>query len=504
MKMTLTDASAKATAMPVDIIKFYTDQFNRDDEEFIKNDIDNAHVYEWMKKEVPVFECPDKDIERAYYFRFWTYRKHIKTTKDGVVITEFLPKVLWSGKHNTINAAVGHHIYEGRWLKNSEKYLKSYIEFFLTVSNKNHMYSTWLIDAAYKYATITGDFDFGKDFIDKLDKYYKEWERTHKLSDGSFWSYDNYDAMEYSVSGTDTRLKALKGIRPTLNSYMCADAFAISQFAKVYGDKKREEEYIEKYRFLKKFINEKLYEDGFFRAYHYKKDSEAINATDKKGASPRELIGYIPFMFNIPHKGREECFKLLTSTDGFFSEYGLTTVEKTNERFLYSARHECLWNGYIWPFATAQTLTALKNVALSSDEAIYKDMFVTLFSQYARMHKRETVDGKVISWIDEVMDPGNGDWSSRTLLKKWGWFIGKGGYERGKDYNHSTFCDLVISGLVGVCVQNGKLSVTPLAPDNWEYFRLSGVKLLGKEYDIIYDKSGKKYGRQQGLSVVEI
>ena len=32
------------------------------------------------------------------------------------VITEFLPTVPWSGKHNTISCPAGHHYYEGRWL----------------------------------------------------------------------------------------------------------------------------------------------------------------------------------------------------------------------------------------------------------------------------------------------------------------------------------------------------------------------------------------------------
>lgn len=488
----------------MDIIKHYVDEFNRDDEEFIKNDIDNAHVYEWFKNEVPIFECPDKCIERAYYFRFWTYRKHIKTTCDGIVITEFLPKVLWSGKHNTINAAVGHHLYEGRWLKNADKYLKSYIEFFLTVSNKNHMYSTWLIDGAYKYATIRGDFDFGEKFIDKLDKYYKKWERTHGLSDGSFWSYDNYDAMEYSVSGTDEKLKAHKGIRPTLNSYMCADALAISEFAKAYGDTEKQKQYFEKYEKLRDFINKNLYEDGFFRAYHYTHKEDPTKSTTIKGTSPRELIGYIPFMFDIPEKGKETCFDLLISPDAFFTEYGLTTVEQANSRFLYKAKHECLWNGYIWPFATSQTLTALKNIAFSTDEEKYKNMFYTLLSQYAHMHKRVTEDGKTIAWIDEVMDPRNGDWSSRKILRNQGWSVIKGGYERGKDYNHSTFCDLVISGLVGVGVKNQKIHVTPLAPKEWDFFRLRGVKIMGKEYDIIYDKTGDKYALGKGLLIIEI
>ena len=472
----------------MDIIKNYVEEFNLNDEETIKNDIDNAHVYEWMKEEVPVFECPDKEIERAYYFRFWTYRKHIKTTKDGVVITEFLPKVLWSGKHNTINAAAGHHIYEGRWLKNSDRYLKSYIEFFLSVSDKSHMYSNWLIDAVYKYSLITGDYDFGSDFIDKLDKYYTEWEKTHGLPDGTFWSEDNYDAMEYSVSGTDEKNRVHKGVRPTLNSYMCADALAISRFASIYGDKETAEKYLKKYEFLKNFINEKLYEDGFYRAYHYKKNEDPTKAFMKKGVSPRELIGYIPFMFDIPEKGRESCFDLLLSEDGFYSRYGLTTVERSNPRFMYPVKHECLWNGYIWPFATSQTLTALMNVAKNCEDKKYKEMFVSLLSQYARMHKRTREDGREVSWIDEVMSPVDGDWSSRTLLKKWGWSILKGGYERGKDYNHSTFCDLVISGICGVSVKDGEICVNPIIPDEWDYFSLKGVKVLGKEYDIKYDK----------------
>ena len=48
---------------------------------------------------IPLFECPDEDIERTYYFRWWTYRKHFRKTSVGWVVTEFLPdrgrKVPW-------------------------------------------------------------------------------------------------------------------------------------------------------------------------------------------------------------------------------------------------------------------------------------------------------------------------------------------------------------------------------------------------------------------------
>jgi hypothetical protein len=56
------------------------------------------------------------------------YKKHIKWAADGYVLTEFLPYVPWSGRHNTIPAAVGHHMMEGRWLRN-QAVVGDYVEF---------------------------------------------------------------------------------------------------------------------------------------------------------------------------------------------------------------------------------------------------------------------------------------------------------------------------------------------------------------------------------------
>jgi hypothetical protein len=67
----------------------------------------------------------------------------------------------------------------------------------------------------------------------------------------------------------------------------------------------------------------------------------------------------------------------------------------------------------------------------------------------------------VVPWIDENLNPTNGDWIARTLLKQRGSEIP----ERGKDYNHSTYCDLVISGLVGLRPRADDIvEVNPLVP----------------------------------------
>ena len=235
----------------MDILQRYVEGFNENDEESVKNLVDNAHALAFLREEIPLFECPDPDIERTYYFRWWTYRKHLKKTEDGYVVTEFLPPVPWAGLHNTINAATGHHLYEGRWLKHADRYLSEYARFFLDHPGERaaHRYSAWLADAMRKY-------DVGKETLAKLDAYYAEWEKVHGLPNGMFWSVDGRDAMEYSISGTTEDLRVRRGIRPTLNSYLCADAAAIARFARAAGDPATEEKYLEKHERLKKLVND--------------------------------------------------------------------------------------------------------------------------------------------------------------------------------------------------------------------------------------------------------
>ncbi len=488
----------------MDKLRYYVELFNKNDEQTYKNSIDNDAALAWLADEIPLLECPDEDIERTYYFRWWTYRKHLRHTEDGWVITEFLPKVPWSGKHNVINAAAGHHICEGRWLKNGNAYLGDYIKFLIDTPDSSHQYSTWLVSAAVELARVSGDFELCIGLLPKLCRYYERWEELHGLDCGMFWSVDNYDAMEFSISGTTPEGRALRGIRPTLNSYMCADALAIAELACRAGNKLVERKYMEKHLHMKRCINDYLWNNGFYRALHSRGAGEicadALRGTD----SPRELIGYIPWMFGIPEAGREDVFDLLDDESVFLTRYGISTADRTDARYLYEVAHECLWNGYVWPFATSQTLAALNNVIrYYGGRERYASLFVKLLSQYAASHTRISDGGVVLPWIDEVRHPERDEWSSRELLREWGWREDKGGYERGKDYNHSTFCDLVISGLLGVNTDGEELSADPIIPDSWDYFKLSHLNFRGKTYTVLFDRTGERYGHGKGLRIIE-
>ena len=93
-----------------------------------------------------------------------------------------------------------------------------------------------------------------------------------------------------------------------------------------------------------------------------------------------------------------------------------------------------------------------------------------------------------------MMHPDKLVWETRDWLYSDKYDPRKGGKDRGKDYNHSTFCDIVIKGLVGVDEENGKLTVRPHIPESWNYLKLENLSFRGKKYDITYDKHGDIYG----------
>ena len=72
-----------ALTASADLLGNYVAAFNATDDERYANAYPNARAESFLRGNIPLLECPDKDIERTYYFRWWTYRKHVRATADG-------------------------------------------------------------------------------------------------------------------------------------------------------------------------------------------------------------------------------------------------------------------------------------------------------------------------------------------------------------------------------------------------------------------------------------
>ena len=457
----------------------YVESFNASDQEDIINLISNETSFSWMTENIPFFECPDKEFEEIYYFRWWTYRKHIKQTPDGIVLTEFLPNVKHGGIYNTISCALGHQLMEGRWLKN-QRYLDEYVLFWFR-SNKGapnerfHKFSSWVADALLQRYLVNHDRQFLIDLLPDLIKDYRTWE-TEKLSEsGMFWQFDVRDGMEESISGS----RKAKNLRPTINSYMYGNAMAIAKIAEMSGDRETNKVFTDKANHLKTLILNQLWdkESNFFK----------VRLESGELSDAREAIGFIPWYFNLPGVEHGKVWLQVLDTTGFKAPYGLTTAERRHPQFRSHGVGTCEWDGAIWPFATTQTLVGMANLLRSQERAVLskKDYFEALMT-YARAHHK---NGK--PYIGEYLDEKSGAWL-------------KGDNPRSRHYNHSAFCDLVITGLVGLIPRDDNvIEINPLVPpDTWEWFVLDGLFYHGKAITILWDETGEKYKRGKGLFII--
>jgi hypothetical protein len=451
----------------------WIERFNAMEDENVTNVVSNADSWKWLEKEIPLFECPDREVEEMYYFRWWSFRKHLERMQGGFVFTEFLTR------ETPVSSALGHQLMEGRWLHDQD-YLDDYVRYWFRDEahrRQLHKYSGWLADALYQRYLVVNDKKFLVAQLGDLTRDYRQWEQERQTSSGLFWQYDVRDAMEESISGSRTN----RNLRPTINSYMFGNARAIALIARLAGKERLAAEFDGKAAELRRLVEEKLWnaQAGFFE----------VLRDDGNFSNAREEIGFIPWYFELPDADEKfnAAWTQFADPQGFSAPYGITTAERRHPLFRSHGYGHCEWDGAVWPFATSQTLGALANLLRDYRQSAvsgrdYFDAFLTyVHSQHAC--------GK--PYIGEYLDETTGQW-----------FDGKGG--RSRYYNHSTFADLIIAGVVGLRPRADDIvELFPLLPKGtWDWFGLDGVRYHGRTLTILWDKDGKHYQRGAGLIVL--
>lgn len=451
-------------------LKDYVNYFNAVDSETVQNYVNNAQAYEWLNKNIPLLACPDSIIEKTYYYRWWTFRKHLKETPDGFIFTEFILPVKHAGRYNALSCALGHHINEGRWLRDTQ-YINQDIRYWFMAdaqqkAPKFHQFSSWAAWAVYENIKVNGDVGMAKSLLPYMDADYHLWEKERRLPDGLFWQFDVKDGMEESISGS----RKEKHIRPTINSYMYGNAIAMVAMAKLAGNDTLAKWYANDAAKLKTLTEDSMWDSkaGFFKVHFAKGGLSAA----------REEIGFIPWYFNLPDDQAKyaRAWQQLIDTAGFNAPWGITTAERRHPAFRSHGTGGCEWDGALWPFATTQTLKALSNLLRDykykggMTPAVYYDMLQT----YARSHQK---NGQ--PYVGEYQDEKTGYWL-------------KGDNPRSSYYNHSGFCDLVINDLIGIrpTIEN-KITIDPVVP--WKWFQLSNILYHGHMITVSWNYKKKGY-----------
>ncbi|MGA7859454.1 MAG: hypothetical protein WCA11_16085, partial [Terracidiphilus sp.] len=98
---------AAALLQPESYHHYFT-EFAEQEQGFLKDQ--PVVQWPWFVENIPWLDLPDKDLEQIYYFRWYAFQKHIRSTPDGFIIDEFLDDVPWAGKYNSIDAAAADHL----------------------------------------------------------------------------------------------------------------------------------------------------------------------------------------------------------------------------------------------------------------------------------------------------------------------------------------------------------------------------------------------------------
>lgn len=453
---------------------------------------------DWYLKNIPFFEISDKEIEEVYYYRWEVYKAHLRNIGDyGYVVTEFLNAMSWDHKpYNTLNAATVFHIYEGRWLKD-RLYMNNYIDFMYQHGGNNRRYTESIADATYANYLINRDKDFIVKQLPSMMKIDADWQDHYDASKKLYFVEPVMDATENTISSIDASggtdgFTGGDGFRPSINSYMYANALAISKIALLKDDQKLAEKYQQKASEQKQNFQDNLWNPilGHFTD-RFKVNNEFVKYWDF--IRGRELVGFVPWVYNLPDDNQKynSAWSRLRSSENFGGAFGLRTVEPSYQYYMKQYRFgpngakECQWNGPSWPYQTTQVLLGMANLLNNyKQKEISKKDYWEILKQYADQHYK---NGK-LNILENYYPDQKGAIADFD--------------QRSEHYNHSEFNDLIITGLCGIRPSEGnKLEINPLVTEKVKYFCLENIRYHNQNLTILYDKDGNQYKKGKGLSV---
>jgi len=459
---------------------------------------------EWFENNIPIFDCPDSEINTTYYYRWELVTRHLVygNPNSGYAFTEFSNRPFWSGAYGTISCPAGHQITEVRWLRNP-RYVRDFVRFWMRHPGAQpRNYSFWAADSTWAAHLVHPNDAFVINLLPDLVNNYEEWEKRGWVDEKNlFWQLGHDDGMEFDINSRQTNdiLRGGQSLRPSFNTYMWADARAIASISNLAEQQDIANRFTDKANRIKTAVETNLWDPDrqfFFpmSQQEHSKDGHVVKKhtlTYQSGqfaGSPhgRELHGYVPWAFNLPGPGFENAWQFLMDDQFFKAEFGPTTVERNDPMFMLS-KGCCWWSGQSWPFATTQTLKAMANLLhFYQQKHVDRNDYTELLRTYAMTHRK---DGK--PYIAEAAHPFTGSWEGHDMTN------------RSEHYFHSGFTDLIITGLIGLQPSpDDELTIDPLAPDSWDHFALDRLNYRGHLISVIWDRTGEHYGLAKGFRIL--
>jgi hypothetical protein len=475
----------------------------------------------WFLRNIPILEIDDPEIQQIYFYRWKLLRAHIREIgPQGTTMLEFLDNVPWARQPYTdLNDSASFHIMEARWMR-APTVLDDLIDHLYTGGANDRHFSESIAAATEASTLVTGDASPALRHLDTMQYIFNSWDDHLDRARNLYWIEPLLDATEYTISsidasgagftnhpGSDPNHNGFTGgfaYRPSINSYQYANAMAIARLAAEAGQPEVAADYRGRAEQLRSAMLAQLWNPALQHfTDRYQRSTPSVTAGEF--IRGRELVGFVPWAFELPPRDSSasstkyaQSWGHVLSAQQFAATHGLRTVEPSYPRYLTQYRYdqatgqpECQWNGPSWPFQTSQALTGLANLLDDYPPAgVSKGDYLHLLRQYTHQHFITPGEPD----IEEDYNPDTG----KPIV----------GLPRSHHYFHSTYIDLILSGLIGIRPRaDNLLELDPLIPTEpgaeqpIHYFALQNLAYHHHNVGVFYDDDGSRYHIGLGLSI---
>jgi hypothetical protein len=457
----------------------------------------------WQKwfDSVPYFECSDEYLQKYYWYRWYGLR--LMTTFGGIAEQPY-PSINEGISYfrGPISYSAWCHILETRWLSNPSL-AQGCFQNFVSRQRQNGSYPGTILHHAgvgwdFFHANwgpailgvdlIHPDDIFLKSIRESLVRYitYMDGERDREAS-GLYDVIDQFETGQEFMSryvavnpeadqGIGEERFRLKGIDATVAVYNVKRLLA--HIGRRLGNDEDAHKWDAESEKIKTALLDKMWNP----------ETEMFSDVMPDGfrrTNIKSLVCFQPYWSDIVDKRHLDGFKKhLFSPDEFWTNYPAASTSIDDKYYhpdgLWKMkRHNCPWNGRVWPMQNSFVAEALGTMADRYDESL-RPRLTEFIRKFIRMMFHDGDIEKPNCY--EHYNPVNG----RPCI-----------YRGINDYQHSTVVDLIIKYVAGFFPQrDGTYKVQSMGKE-FKRIVLLGIPFSGRKIDIVVE-NGKTKVKEHG------
>jgi hypothetical protein len=472
--------------------------------------ITQAETYQqWFDENIPLFDCSDPWVTKMWYHRWYNLKKNHSNAGVGLFQEDSFSEGRWNSEwySATITYGAGHVLRELRWLKNPE-YARNYFRGFARSQREDGLfrsfyvdgiarpnsdqgkYTDWITAAVWDLHCVHPEIRFLREAAPALEKNVSYWQSHSWDNDGLLvvdshwwtgmeWQPSFFYKADYGLGerrdGTDVQ-NPVK--RTDLTAYQYANVRALAAVQEKLGNAEAAERSRGMAESILAAVQAKMWdaETGFFY--------DLLPGTNEKIVTAKTIAAFYPFYAGLPAAPEYAvAWKHLTNPEEFWTSFPPASTSQDSPAFSQEMTMKgkpttsCYWNGPTWPHANSLVISGLSRSLRKLGEAAHEpDARKTLRELVTSFARAQYEEGDFDRpHTGEFYRGDTGQWMTKE-----------------RDYLHSTWADLILSGLIGIVPREDEvLEIHPLLPTTteggWSHFCAQDVPYHGRRLTIVWD-----------------